>query len=43
MEIILCRMDVWEIGWGGVDWMHLDHDRGQWQAVVKTVMNLRVL
>jgi len=25
-----------------VDWMHLVHDRDQRQALVKTIMNLRV-
>jgi cobalamin biosynthesis Mg chelatase CobN len=34
-------MDLREIGWEIVDWMHLAQDRDQWQAVVKTVMNLR--
>jgi hypothetical protein len=33
-------MDVREIGWEGVDWMYLAQDRGQWQALVPTVMNL---
>jgi hypothetical protein len=36
------RTDLREIGWEGVDWMHLAQDRDQWQAVVNTVMNLRV-
>jgi hypothetical protein len=36
------RMDLWEIGWEGVDWMHLAQDRDQWQALVNMVMNLRV-
>jgi hypothetical protein len=35
-------MDLTEIGWEGVDWIHLARDRDQWQAVVNTVMNLRV-
>jgi hypothetical protein len=35
-------MDLREIGWEGVDWMHLAQDRGQWQAFVNTVMNLQV-
>jgi len=26
----------------GADWIHLAQDRDQWQAVVNTVMNLRV-
>jgi hypothetical protein len=35
------RMDFREIGWGSVQWIHLAQDRGQWQAVVNTVMNLQ--
>jgi hypothetical protein len=27
--------------WEGVNWFHLDQDRGQWRALVNTVMNLR--
>jgi hypothetical protein len=36
------RMDLREIGWEGVDWMHLDQDRGQWRALMNTVMDIRV-
>jgi hypothetical protein len=36
------RMDLREIGWEGVDWMHLAQDKDQWRVVVNTVMNLRV-
>jgi hypothetical protein len=36
------RMDFKEIGWEGVDWMHLVQDRDQWRALVNTIMNLRV-
>jgi len=36
------RMDLKEIGWEGVDWMHLVQDRDQWRALVNTIMNLRV-
>jgi hypothetical protein len=36
------RMDLREIWWEGVNWMHLAQDRGQWRAVVKTVMYLQV-
>jgi hypothetical protein len=35
-------MDLREIGWTGVDWNDLAHDRGQWRALVNTVMNLLV-
>jgi hypothetical protein len=34
--------DLKEIGWEGVDWILLAQNRDQWQAVVNTVMNLRV-
>jgi hypothetical protein len=37
------RMDVREIGVGGVDWIRLALDRDRWGAVVSAVMNLRVL
>jgi hypothetical protein len=36
------RIVLREIGWEVVDWIHLAHSRGQWWAVVSTVMNLRV-
>jgi hypothetical protein len=34
--------DLREIGWDGVDWMDIAHDRDQWRALVNTVLNLRV-
>jgi hypothetical protein len=37
------KMDLEEIGWEGVDWIHLAQDRDRWRAVVNAVMNLRVL
>jgi hypothetical protein len=37
------RMDLREIGFGGVDWIRLAQDRDDWWAVVSAVMNLRVL
>jgi hypothetical protein len=36
------KMDLREIGWGGIDWIHLAQDRDQWRTLVNTVMNLRV-
>jgi hypothetical protein len=33
------RIDLREIWWEVVDWMHPAQDRDQWQAVVNTVMN----
>jgi hypothetical protein len=37
------KMDLEEIGWGGVEWIHLAQDRDCWWALVNVVMNLRVL
>jgi hypothetical protein len=37
------RMNLGEIGLGGVDWIRLAQDRDRWQAVVSAVMNLWVL
>jgi hypothetical protein len=34
------RMNLREIGWGGMDWIDLSQDRDQWRALVNTVMNL---
>jgi hypothetical protein len=34
-------MNLTELMWEGVDWIHLDQGRDGWQAVVNTVMNLR--
>jgi hypothetical protein len=37
------KIDVMETELEGVDWIHLAQDRDQWQALMNTVMNLRVL
>jgi hypothetical protein len=37
------RMDLRETGREDFDWVKLPQDRGQWRAVVNTVMNLRVV
>jgi hypothetical protein len=37
------KMDLREIGRGGMDWVDLAQDRGEWRALVNTVMNLWVL
>jgi hypothetical protein len=36
------RVDLREIGWGGMDWIDLGQERDQWRALVNTVMNLCV-
>jgi hypothetical protein len=33
-------MDLREIGWKVVDWIHLVQDRDQRRALVNTIMNL---
>jgi hypothetical protein len=35
-------MDLGEIGFGDVDWIHLAQNRDRWWNFVNTVMNLRV-
>jgi hypothetical protein len=35
-------MNLQEIRWGIVGWIHLAEDRDQWQALVNMVINLQV-
>jgi hypothetical protein len=37
------RMDLRDIGLGGVDWIRLAQDRDRWRAVVSAAINLEVL
>jgi hypothetical protein len=36
------KMDLRELGLGGMDWVDLAQDRDRWWALMNTVMNLRV-
>jgi hypothetical protein len=36
------KIDLRDIGWGGMDWIDLAKDRDQWRALVNTIVNLRV-
>jgi hypothetical protein len=36
------KINLLEIGWGGVDWIGLAQDRDEWRALVNAVMNPRV-
>jgi hypothetical protein len=35
-------MDLREMGLGDMDWISLVQERGQWRALLNTIMNFRV-
>jgi hypothetical protein len=36
------KMNLREVGWGGMDWINLAQDRDRWRALENKLMNLRV-
>jgi hypothetical protein len=36
------KIDLQELGCGGMDWIKLAQDRDRWWALVNTVMNLQI-
>jgi hypothetical protein len=38
----LLKMDIQEVGLGGMDWIDLSQDTDRWRALVKAVININI-
>jgi hypothetical protein len=38
----IIKMDLIEVGWGVMYWIHLAQDRGQWRTLVKVVIKVTI-
>jgi len=36
------KMDLQQVGWGGMDWMNLVQDRDRWLALVNVVLYMQL-
>jgi hypothetical protein len=36
------KIDLQEVGWGGMNWIDMAQDRDRWRVLVSAIMNLRV-
>jgi len=36
------KMDLQEVGWGGMDWIDVADSRDRWWALSSAIMNFRV-
>jgi hypothetical protein len=42
LRIIFSRMNLWEVVWEGVNWIHLAQDTDQWRELGNMVVNFCV-